>query len=104
MSARRLVGLSGGNPGALVVAPRADLGHQRQFLGVGVQRLADELVGDVGAVELCGVDVVDAQSSTARLRTAIAWSWSRGGPNTPGPGRLHGAEPDAIDQCTGPAR
>ena len=36
-------------------------------------------------------------SSTARRRTASAASRSRGGPKTPGPGELHGAEADAVD-------
>ncbi len=61
----QLLGPLGGQPVALVVAARADLGDEDQLLGVRVQGLADQLVGHVGAVELRGVDVVDAQLDRA---------------------------------------
>ena len=32
-------------------------------------------------------------NSIARRRTASAWSWSRGGPNTPGPGNCMAPKP-----------
>ena len=57
----QFVGFLRRHPVALVVAAGADLADQREVLGIGVQRLADEFVGDVRAVELRGVDVVDAQ-------------------------------------------
>ena len=61
-----------------------DLGHEVQVVGVGVQRLLDDLVGDVGAVEVAGVDVGDAELDHPRS-TATAPSRSSGGPKTPGP-------------------
>ena len=48
-------------PAALRVPERADLGHDVQRLGVRVQGLPDDLVGDVRAVIVAGVDVRDAQ-------------------------------------------
>ena len=49
-------------PGAmrLRAAPGADLGDDDEIVGIGMQRLADDLVGDVRAIEIAGVDVVDA--------------------------------------------
>ena len=97
MSARSSSGCWAGIQRALVVAPRSDLADQRQVLRIGVQRLADELVGDVGAVELRGVDVVDAQLDGSleycdRL-VVIAWRAEHAGSR-----QLHGAEPDAVDR------
>ena len=67
-----------------------------------MQRLADEFVGDVWTVELRSVDVVDTgvyRPAQHRQRLVSI----PGGPNTPGPGRLHGAEPDAVDVVARPA-
>jgi hypothetical protein len=50
----------GRQPSAVVIAPGADLGDDDEIVGVRVQRLVNDLVGDVGAVEVAGVDVVDA--------------------------------------------
>lgn len=47
-------------PRGIVAAHGADLGHDHQPVGIGMERLVDELVGDVGAVEIAGVDVIDA--------------------------------------------
>lgn len=55
-----LGGLLGGEDTAVPVPPRTDLADQDQVLGVGVERLANELVHHVRAVELGGVDVVHA--------------------------------------------
>ena len=81
------------DPRALVVAPRTDLAHQR------------EVVPDTGAAPRGSVrwrrrgrrtgtvSMWSTPSSTARLSTASAWSWSRGGPNTPGPGNCMAPNP-----------
>ncbi len=74
----QVVGLLGGHPRACVVASAADLAHQRQVVGVRVKRLADEFVGDIGSVELRGVDVVDAQLNCAaqhRQRLVVVAWW-----------------------------
>ena len=56
----QLLGSLCADPLTLVVAGGADLGNQHELLGVGIERLVQKLVGHVGAVELRGVDVIDA--------------------------------------------
>ena len=48
-----------GNPRGVRAAHRADLGHDHEVIGIGMKRLANELVGDVRAIVIAGVDVVD---------------------------------------------
>jgi len=92
----QLVGLLCGQPVGLVVALATDLADQRQIGGVGVQRFADEFVGDVRAVELRGVDVVDAEFDRApEHRDGLLVIPRRA--EDPGSGQLHGAEADAAD-------
>jgi hypothetical protein len=50
----------GGEDLAVPVPPGTDLADQDQVLGVGEERLANELVHHIRPVELGGVDVVDA--------------------------------------------
>ena len=59
-------GLLGGEDTAVPVPPRTDLADQDQVLGVGVERLANELIHHVRAVELGGVDVVHATVDRSR--------------------------------------
>jgi hypothetical protein len=47
-------------PGSVSAPSRTDFGYDRQARGIGMQRLRDDLVGDVRAVEIAGVDMVDA--------------------------------------------
>ncbi|MNT70099.1 hypothetical protein D3C72_2084550 [compost metagenome] len=58
--ARQHVGREGRVPRRVVAAHGSDLGHDHKIVRIRGQRLADQLVGDVGAVEIAGVDVVDA--------------------------------------------
>ena len=46
--------------GTAVVPPDRDLADDRQPVGVGVERLADQIVDDTGAVVLGRVDVIDS--------------------------------------------
>ena len=46
-------------PRAVLAAPGADLGDDHEVVRIGMQRLADDLVGDMGTVEVAGVDMVD---------------------------------------------
>ena len=48
------------DPRCVGAAPGADLGDDDEIVGIGVERLADQLVGDIGAVIVAGVDVIDA--------------------------------------------
>ena len=81
-------------PAALLVAPGADLGDDVQVVRVRGQRLADELVRDVRAVEVGGVDVGDAQlddgAQHGDRRVVVLRR-----PEDAGPGELHGAVADA---------
>ena len=61
-----------------------------------MQGLADEFVGDVGAVELRGVDVVDAQFDGPAQHGERLVPVTRRTEHS-GPGQLHGAETDASD-------
>ena len=92
----QLVGFLCGQPAARVVARAADLAHQREVGRIRVQRLADEFVGDVRAVELRGVDVVDAQLNCAPQHGERLVVVARR-PEHAGAGQLHGAEADAAD-------
>jgi hypothetical protein len=65
-----------------------------------MERLLDELIGDVRAVVVAGIDMVDARRNASR-RTAIATSTSRGGPSVDR--KLHGAVAHSVQghRCTG---
>ena len=102
MLGAQFVGLLRGQPRAGVVAPRADLADQREVGRIRVQRLADQFVGDVGAVELRGVDVVDAQLDCAPQHGERLVVVARR-PEHARPGQLHGAEADAADSVTSQA-
>jgi hypothetical protein len=65
-------------------APRPDLGDDDEVAGIRVERLPDQPVGDVRAVEIAGVDVVDAGGVPGRAEHA-------------GAGQLHGAVAEAAD-------
>jgi len=65
-----------------------------------MQRRADQLIGDAGAVVLGGVDVIDAEPHRAAQDCDSA-ARSRGGPNTPGPGSCIAPKP-TRGTVTGP--
>ena len=95
---RQLLPREGRVPGLVLAAQGADLGDDHEAFGVGVERLADQLVGEVRAVEVAGVDVVDA----ARDRLA---QHRQGGVTVPGrsehagPSELHGAIAEAVHRA-----
>ncbi|GAA1242735.1 hypothetical protein GCM10009676_30240 [Prauserella halophila] len=60
-----------------------------------MQRLADQLVRDVGSVELGGVDVIDTELDGAAQHgdgLVVVTRW----PQDAGTGQLHRTEPDAV--------
>ena len=63
-----------------------------------MQRLADDLVGDMRAVEIAGVDVVDAArhrlAQHGERRVAILGRAEHAGPR-----KLHGAIAHALNAC-----
>ena len=92
----QFVGFLCGVPVALLVTARADLADQSQVGRIRVERLADEFVGHIRAVELRGVDVVDAevdgpaQDGERFIVVARRAEDARAG-------KLHGAVADATD-------
>ncbi len=62
-----------------------------------MQRGADQFVGDVGTVELRGVDVIDAQFDRAAQHGQRFVAVARRAERI-GPGQLHGTEADAVDR------
>ena len=57
----QVVGRQRRGPSTRRVAARPDLGHDPQIVWVWVERLIDDLVSDVRAVVVAGVDVGDAK-------------------------------------------
>src|SRR5579862_5121190 len=64
-------------PGTVGAAASADFGHDHQVIGVRVQRLLNDLISYMRAVEIAGIDVVHARcDSLAKNRDRagnIAW-------------------------------
>ena len=81
----QLVGRQCLGPVAVRRPPGADLGDDHQVVGVGVQGLADDLVGDVRAVVVAGVDVVDAELDRPAEHRDRRRPGRPGGPITCGP-------------------
>ena len=87
-----------GNPRCVRAAHRADLGHAHKVIGIGMKRLANELVGYVRAIVIAGVDVVhaprDRLAKHAEGRVSILWraehAWS-GQLHRPVAHAVHGA-------------
>jgi len=50
----------------VATAPRADFGGDDQVVRIGMQRLANDLVSRVRAVEIAGVNMVDARRGLAQ--------------------------------------
>jgi hypothetical protein len=64
-------------PGTIGAAARTDFRHDDQIIGIRVERLLNDLIGDMRTVKIAGVDVVDARRDSLaqnRDRTGnIAW-------------------------------
>ena len=79
------------------VATRADLAHDDQLRRIRVERVADQLVDDVGPVELRGVDVIDpAVDRLAQHRDRFPTIARR--PEHVGAGQPHRTEPHGRDR------
>lgn len=94
--AAQIFGSAGCRPAALFVAGRAHLGQDVQRLGIGVQCLADQLVGDARPVGVAGVDVCDTEGDrfTQHGQGTLAIG---GRPHDPRAGQLHGAVAEPGD-------
>jgi len=75
---------------------RPDLAHQDQVVGVGVQGVGDQLLADLGAVGIGGVDEVDIEvEEVAQHRLGLGLVV--GHPPYPRPRDAHGAEAESVD-------
>ena len=96
----QLLGSLRGHPAAVGVTHRPDLGDEGEVVGVGLQRLADQRVGDVRAVVLRRVDVVRAELDGATQdRDGLAVVPGR--TEDARAGKLHRAEADAPYRSPG---
>ncbi len=86
----------GGEPGGVAAAAGADLGDEEEVFGIGVESFLDELVGDVRAVEVAGVDVVDAEADGLAKHGKGGGVIARRTPDVRA-GELHGAVAEAVD-------
>src|SRR5580704_19430794 len=83
------------DPGGVVSAHGTDLGHDHEVIGVGMKRLANKLIGDVWAIEIAGINVIDpahhrfAQHGEGRVAIFRRSKHAR-------PGELHGAVAQTV--------
>ena len=84
------------DPRAVVAAPRADLGDDDEIVAIRMQRLADDLVGDVRAVKVAGVDVVDALGHGLAQNADGGVTILRGAEHA-GSSELHGAVAETVN-------
>src|ERR1700733_7995196 len=86
----------GRGPRPLGVWPAAELADELQIVRIGIQGVADQVVYDVRAVVLRGIDVVDAELDGATEHGAGGVRVARRSEHA-GTGELHRAEADAVD-------
>lgn len=74
----------GRDPRSVLAAPGADLGDDDEVVGIGRERLADQPVGDVGAVEVAGINVIysarDGLAQHRQRRVVILGCTEHAGP------------------------
>ena len=73
-------------PVAGALPGQAGLGRDHQVVGVRMERLLDQLLGDLRAVGVGGVEEVDAELDRPAEHRASRLSWSLPAPHTPWPG------------------
>ena len=88
------------DPAALLVAKGADLGHQCQIVGIGIKRFADQPIGHVRAVEVAGVDMINAQRQRFTQHGARLL-WILGRAEHTRSCQLHGPIAHAVDRNVG---
>ncbi len=92
-----------GKPRCVGAANRADFGHDGEPGPIGTQRLGDDLVGDVGPVEVAGIDLVDATfDGLPQDRDRFGAIFRRA--EHAGAGKLHGAVAHAMDDPVAEAK
>src|SRR6266404_6867346 len=83
------------NPRGVGPTHGAELGHDHEIAGVGMKRLPDELVGDVRAIIIAGVDVIDPACHGLAQHDKCGAAILRR-PEHAGSGELHGAVAHAV--------
>ena len=95
--ARKLGWRGRGVPRRVRAALGADLGDDDKVVGIGMQRLPDQLVRDVGTVIVAGVDVIDpARDRLAQHPNCAVGVLRR--PEYARAGELHGAIAEAVHE------
>ena len=93
--ARQLLGRHRRIPRCVLAAPGAELGDDDEIVGIGMERFANELIGDVRAVIVARVDVIDAaRRRLAQHRDRAVAVLRR--PEHPRSGELHRAVAEAL--------
>ena len=93
--ARQISLREGRVPRPIFTARDADLGDDNQIRGIGVKRFADELIGDVRAIGLARIDVIDAaRHRLVQHRNRLLPILRR--PEDLGSGHLHGPESQTL--------
>lgn len=90
-------------PGLVRSALGTDLCDNHEFFGIGVDRLLDDLIGDVGTVIVAGLDMVDSQPHRLAHhgKGGLTIPWRAEGRR---PGELHGAKARAVESKAGAGR
>ncbi len=91
----QVLGSSDGHPDARSAAGQSGLGRDHEPVGVGVERLVDEILADLGPVRVGGVDQVDTEVDRTSEDADAVVAVGRLAPD-PGAGELHGAEAEAV--------
>src|SRR6202007_2112495 len=64
-------------PGTVGAAASADLGDDHQVIGIRMQRLLNNLIGDMRTVEIAGIDMVHARRHSLAQNRDRAWNIAR---------------------------
>jgi hypothetical protein len=86
----KFFGSQSGQPRRILAAASTHLGDDHQPIRVRMQCLLDDLVGDVWAVKIAGIDVIDAARDHLAQNSKRSWHIFGWPPNVR-PGELHGA-------------
>ena len=87
-------------PRAVVAANRADLRDDHEVVRIRMQRLANQLVGDMRPVKVAGIDVIHARRHRLAQHRERGVAVFRRAEHA-GPGQLHGAVTHAPHRAAG---
>src|ERR1700747_3312416 len=91
-------------PGTVGAAASADFGDDHQVIGIRMQRLLNDLIGDMRTVEIAGIDVVHARCHSLAQNRDRAWNVAWWAPNlliAILSGELHGPITDPVNSQRG---